>query len=93
MIHGIIDSGDWGLRLKRLDVGDDIPNGIFVRQRARHRAHQSAFAILGIRAANAAPEFSELRGKVPVVYSSDPRRTQVLISGAIVAMAGAASRV
>src|SRR4029077_6784242 len=82
-----------GLGFERLGVGDDIPDGIFVRKRPRHRAHQSPLAILGTRAANAASEFSTLGGEVPVVHPGNPRGSQVLIPGAIVAMAGRASRV
>jgi hypothetical protein len=90
MIHGKFFSLLPGLGFERLDVGDDIPDRILVRQRARHGAHQSTFAVLGICAANAAPEFSELRGEVPVIDSRNPRRAEVRIAAAIVAVAGAA---
>ena len=44
----------FGLRLERLDVRDDIANGVFIGKGPRHGAHQPPLAILGIHAANAA---------------------------------------
>src|ERR1700681_3841364 len=93
MIPGLFVFRHSGLRFERLDVGDDIANRIFVSKPSRHRTQQSPLAILGTRAANAAPKFSQLRGEVPVVHSSNPRSPQVLVSGSAIAVAGTARRV
>ena len=77
MFHRMRISKRPDLRLECADIGDHIPNCIFICQDQRHGAHQLAFEILGIGAANSAFEFSELSGQIPVVHAGDPRRFEV----------------
>jgi hypothetical protein len=93
MIHGMFFSHPSRLGFERANVSDHVADRVFVRKRARHRAHQSSFSILGVRASDAAPEFSQLGGEVPVIDSCNSRRSQVLIAGAVVTVACAARRV
>lgn len=93
MIHGMIFSGHFGLGFKRPDVSDDIADGFFVGKAARHWPHQTALAIMGIRAAHAAPEFPQLGRQIPIIHACNAGRSEVLISSTVISMAGTASRI
>src|SRR6185436_10102018 len=58
---------------QRIDVGDDVLDGVLTHEHVRDRVHLVAIKVLGVAAAPAGLEVPELPFEVPVAHAGEPR--------------------